>query len=45
MAKDGTRGLTRRELLKAGGVGAIAAAVGGGVRRAGAQQKTLKIVQ
>jgi multiple sugar transport system substrate-binding protein len=45
MAKDGTRGLTRRELLKAAGVGAIAAAVGGGVRRAGAQQKTLKIVQ
>jgi multiple sugar transport system substrate-binding protein len=45
MAKDGTRGLTRRELLKAAGVGAIAAAAGGSAGRARAQQKTLKIVQ
>ncbi|HSD19405.1 MAG TPA: extracellular solute-binding protein [Anaeromyxobacter sp.] len=45
MAKGGSRGLTRRELLKAAGVGAIAAAAGGSPGRARAQQKTLKIVQ
>jgi multiple sugar transport system substrate-binding protein len=45
MAKDGTRGLTRRELLKAAGVGAVAVAAGGSPGRARAQQKTLKIVQ
>lgn len=45
MAKDGSRGLTRREILKAAGVGAIAVAAGGSAGRARAQQKTLKIVQ
>ncbi|WP_242333462.1 ABC transporter substrate-binding protein [Anaeromyxobacter sp. SG66] len=44
MASDGRRGLTRREILKAAGVGALAAAAGA-PRRARAQQKTLKIVQ
>ncbi|WP_242371752.1 ABC transporter substrate-binding protein [Anaeromyxobacter sp. SG26] len=44
MANDGRRGLTRREILKAAGVGALAAAAGA-PRRARAQQKTLKIVQ
>ncbi len=45
MAKDGTRGFTRRQILKAAGVGAIAVAAGGTAGRARAQQKTLKIVQ
>ncbi|ABS25865.1 ABC transporter substrate-binding protein [Anaeromyxobacter sp. Fw109-5] len=44
MAKDGSRGLTRRDLLKAAGAGAIAAAAGS-AGRARAQPKTLKIVQ
>jgi multiple sugar transport system substrate-binding protein len=44
MAKDGSRGLTRRDLLKVAGVGAIAAATGS-AGRARAQPKTLKIVQ
>jgi multiple sugar transport system substrate-binding protein len=44
MAKGASRGITRRELLKAAGVGAIAAAAGT-PGRARAQQKTLKIVQ
>jgi multiple sugar transport system substrate-binding protein len=45
MARNGSRGLTRREILKAAGVGAIAVAAGGSAGRARAQQKTLKIVQ
>jgi multiple sugar transport system substrate-binding protein len=45
MARNGSRGLTRREILKAAGVGAIAVAAGGSARRARAQGKTLKIVQ
>jgi len=45
MGKNGSRGLTRREILKAAGVGAIAVAAGGSAGRARAQQKTLKIVQ
>ncbi len=45
MAKDGTRGFTRRQMLKAAGMGAIAVAAGGAAGRARAQQKTLKIVQ
>jgi multiple sugar transport system substrate-binding protein len=44
MAKDGTRGLTRRQVLKAAGVGALAVAAGT-ARRTRAQPKTLKIVQ
>ncbi|WP_242342248.1 ABC transporter substrate-binding protein [Anaeromyxobacter terrae] len=45
MASDRRRGLTRREILKAAGVGALAAAAGGTPRHVRAQQKTLKIVQ
>jgi multiple sugar transport system substrate-binding protein len=46
MANEWTSGLTRREVLKAAGVGTIAAAAGGlAPGRARAQGKTLKICQ
>jgi multiple sugar transport system substrate-binding protein len=46
MSKRDRRGLTRREFVKAAGVGALAAAgAAGGVRSARAQGKTLKIIQ
>ncbi len=45
MSKRDRRGLTRREFVKAAGVGALAAAGAGGIRPARAQGKTLKIIQ
>ena len=46
MSNKNTRGWTRRDFVKTVGTGAVAAGVAAGLpRRAGAQQKTLKIGQ
>ena len=46
MANERKPGWTRRQVLKAAGVGTIAAAAGGlSPRRARGQEKTLKIIQ
>ncbi len=46
MARNRSRGLTRREFIKAAGVGALAAGVSGAIPvRARAQEKTLRIIQ